>query len=356
MGSTWHRSIVCTTLLAVLLTTGTIRRKAWAQVAATLPATQPATAPAVDTRLVFDDAIALTNPLIRLEVSPSVGRIIHFGPTGGANLFWINTERGVEKGPTRGELTYRNYGGDKIWPTLQAIWPRAYGGQGQWPPDGIIDGQAWTLIDRSERRLVMQSPQAAHLGIQVKREIELHETEPRVTIRNTITRQKANIFPVHVWTISQVRWPNYVLMDVAHDRTMDQTWIPMGGKNVETLVQPIGDDAAIRFDIEPKRGGGNKVGTLGRWLAAVWDDHIWYQWTDFDPAGMYPDASSVQIYYDGNYTELELLSPMLHLKPGESLSNTVTWQLTPRAGLTDQQITQQAEQLSAGVAPSTQQK
>ncbi len=315
--------------------------------------TQPATAPADARRLTFPDAVTLVNDHIRVDVAPTVGRITYFGRVEGENLIWINTPEDVLTEYRRGGVRYRNVGGDKIWPTAQALWARAFGGNApDWPPDGIIDGQPWTLVDQSAHHAVMQSPLAAHLGIQVRREITLHEREPRVTIENTITRHKASVFPVQIWTVTQAHWPRFVLLDVAQDRPGEAAWVPFG-KNLAPLVHSIGDDAAILFTIDRSRDTGQKIGTLGRWLAAVWDDQIWYQSTAFDPTGMYPDASSVQAYYDGVCSELELLSPMVHLQPGESLRNTVVWWLVPRDGLTDRQIAEKAEHLSTGVKPAS---
>ncbi len=307
----------------------------------------PATAPAARTPLTFPDAIALTNPLIRVEVAPSVGRITHFGFADGQNLFWINTPAGAEKGPQRNGELYRNIGGDKLWPAMQDLWTRIYGPPAGWPPDGVIDGKPWTLIEKTDHKVIMQSPPQEALGIIVQRQITLDPDQPVVTITNTITRQKPNLFPVHIWTISQAIWPDYVLMDVAADRPAPAKRIYFP-RSLDDIMQDIGDNAQ-RLQIDPNRKGGSKVGTLGRWLAAVSADHIWYQATQFDPAGMYLDASNVQVYFDGNYTELELLSPSKHLLPGESLTNTVLWRLTPRGDLTDEQIVEQARQLAATV-------
>ncbi len=305
------------------------------------PTTQPVADAAPAERLTFPDAVTLTNPLIRLEVAPSVGRITHLGPINGENLLFIATESTAQTTRKRDGTFYRNLGGDKIWPQLQALWDRVYGPPGGWPPDGIIDGQPWKLIEQTDRQITMESLPDPRLGIQVRRQITLDAKEPAVTIHNTITRFKANHFPVHIWSVTQVVWPEYVFMDIAHDRAMEKTWAGDAAQ-IKDLLTIREDQSVARFEIAPQKGKGLKANTLGRWLAAVYPDYVFYQHTDFDPTGMYLDESNIQVYFDGNYTELETLSPMLHLQPGEKLTNTVTWRLIPKGQMSDEAIIEKA--------------
>jgi hypothetical protein len=185
-------------------------------------------------------------------------------------------------------------------------------------------------VDQSDRRVVIESPVAPTLGVRVRRTIEVVPDSPRVRIVNVIERVEANVFPVHIWTVTQVHSPPLTLLDVAADRVdRSRVWVPFGEvRHHEPFVEVIGEDVAIAYLPRPDRG--RKVGTLGRWVAGVYDSgDAFLQATHYIPRGAYPDASSAQVYSDGNYTELELLSEFVHLQPGETLENRVLWELVP---------------------------
>lgn len=299
-------------------------------------AAAPAAAPAAASeRLAFDDAVVIDNGHVRLAVSPSMGRIVRFGRASAAsevdrgNLLWVNTRAGYDSPfvSARGQR-YHNPGGDKLWPTVQALWERAYGNK-EWPPDGVIDGQPWRVVHLSARRVTMESPVSPHLGVQVRRVIELPPDAAEVRITNTINRVKANPFPVHAWTITQVPAPQAALLGVAAERAEGSPpWIPMMGKpeEFERFVELLEGERAVV--LRPASGSGQKLGTFGRWVAGVYEDYVFLQSTDYDPAAAYPDGSSVQVYSQpGDYIELELLSRFVHLRPGEALENRVVWRL-----------------------------
>ena len=69
--------------------------------------------------------VRLENGAVFVEVSPGWGRVSAFGRAGGENLLYWNPD--AEAGPrTATGEPYRNVGGDKLWPLVQTLWPRAY--------------------------------------------------------------------------------------------------------------------------------------------------------------------------------------------------------------------------------------
>ena len=282
------------------------------------------------------DAIALTNGQVDIAVSPDVGRIVAFGRTGGDNLLWVPAQKAIDD--ARAKDQWANFGGDKVWPALQAIWPRFVPSGGGWPPDRIIDGQPWTVLDQSDRHVTIQSRINPDLNAKVTRRIELVADQPAVRITNTLERVGPSVLPVMIWTVSNVPHPDYTLMALAADRPANERDHPFvrfsNKKDIDNRVEIL--DGAVRFNVTTERS--LKTGTLGPWVAGVWPDTIFAQYTTFDPAGSYPDRSCSQVYCDGNYVELELLSPQRHLQPGESMTLDVTWRLLTApadAGITD---------------------
>ena len=275
--------------------------------------------------------LLLVNPSIEVGVSAPLGRITRFGPRGGENLIWLaDSVNEVEPVGVEQE-GYVNRGGDKVWTTLQAMWSRTHGVE-NWPPDPSLDGPAWTLERLGERRCRLTSPVSPHTQLQVVRLIELHDTEPLVTITNTLQRPEYSPFPVMIWSVSQTVMPRYALLGVSQPRPQGTVggpyhalWKYGEDDNVSANVSPLLGGKAVRWDLTHE--GGGKIGTLGSWCAAVFDTHAWVQQTAFNPSGSYPDASNIQTYTHGEYLELETLSPQVHLAPGERFTNRVIWRL-----------------------------
>lgn len=298
-------------------------------------------------RVVFDDEVVLDNGVVRIAVSPQAGRITHFGrsdagPAG--NLLWLPGQD-VWQNPFRGDgRSYFNLGGDKVWVCVQALWERAHGSD--WPPEGVIDGRPWNLVEASPERIVIESEASPAFGARVRREIELVPGAATALITNRLTRTEPNVFPLHIWSITQVNTPPMALLDVAPDRVNPSTvWLPMqpGGRTVGPYVSVLPRYEAVAFQTEALPDAG-KIGALGRWVAAVWEDHLLLQIGDYDRDGSYPDGSSAQIYTDDQYTELELLSDSRHLRPGETMTNRVAWHLLPRpAAANERELVEQIE-------------
>ncbi|MEM6853421.1 MAG: DUF4380 domain-containing protein [Planctomycetota bacterium] len=277
--------------------------------------------------ILFDDAVQIDNGVVRLGVSPKVGRVVEFGYLGQPNLIWINNDDIYDEAPGPG--VYYNVGGDKLWVAPQPLWENAFG-HDQWPPEGVIDGGAWTLVEHEADSITIQSPESPHYGVVVRRTFTLPAKKSQAVITNQILRVKANPHPVQVWTVTQIKEPDIAVLDVAKDGPeMPTPFIKMTDETpakVEGYVRTLGDGGAVEWTQEGDAHA--KLGTIGRWVAGVSGNVIFRQSAVLDVQGAYPEASSVQVYRAGNYTELELLSPLMQLAPGESLTHTVTWSLS----------------------------
>ncbi len=308
----------------------------------------PAPAPAGEVR--FADEITVSNEALRLSIAASVGRIVELRPAGGEDLMWRTTADKAAEGEAQDKWV--NLGGDKVWPALQAMWGRYLPHGGGWPPDPAIDGSRWDVVEHADRRVVIRSPVAPELGLRITRTIELDAREPRVVIHNRIERVQPSIFPVHIWSVSQLKQPDYTLLGVAQrrpqgpqGRELHTVFGNFAKDKVSAQVTPLAEGRAVRWDLTHE--GGGKVGTLGTWCAAVYDGWVVVHQSAFDPAGSYPDASNMQVYTHGEYVELETLSPQSHPQPGEAIENTVVWTLLPTEGRDDAALVEAIEKLPA---------
>lgn len=295
--------------------------------------------------LTFADTLTLDNGKIKIQITPSVGRVVWLSLSGQENLIWLDTPALYDNpriSPTTGQKYY-NLGGDKLWVSPQDMWGHATGNK-RWPPDGILDGSAWTLLESDTRHITIRSKPSPHYGVQVTRRFTVLENSTRVQIDNTITRIEQHPIPVMIWTVTQVKQPRLVVLDQAPHRPAFCTdyrrmKVPAPDLLMQAVTETGGVNGSVILNTRALTGQEFKIGTMGCWIAAVYDKVIFRQSSTFDPTGAYPEASSVQGYTSdvSPFAEIEILGPQSHPQPGQSISNTVIWELCPIAS-SDQAI------------------
>ena len=287
----------------------------------------------------YSDEIVLTNGVVRLGYSPAVGRIVAFGKVGGKDLLWRNCTTIIAAQRQNGKC-WVNYGGDKIWPTVQDLWPRIYGSSEPFWPDPNIDGGKWRVIERGNNRLVVESSRSAYLGIKIRREIMLTSGKAEATIKNTLKQLARTPFPVCIWSVTQIKPPEYCLMEINASRPQAAAYVDFYDAKSPARAQVIWEDSVLKFAC--KAGERSKVGSFGRWITAVYQDCLFRQSSEYKLDACYPDNASVECFWSNrvivrdlkswspNHTELELLGGAVHLQPGEQISNIVHWEITDR--------------------------
>ncbi len=283
-----------------------------------------------NTPFCFENALVIKNNHLRLAFDLASGRIVHLSRSGGRNLLYVNDADAVKLKRRAG--AWVNYGGDKVWPGVQAVFRMStIDGRG-WPPDRNIDGMAWKLLEQGADFLRVRSPQGENLPVQVTRLIRLAPEKARVVIDNTVTCIGKTPFAAHVWSITQLPYPEKCLLHIARDRPDSRRqWFWMRCPSVvpETRIFNLaGGDAALEIlPLKIRKFG--KAGTLGRWIAAVYKDYTLAEFTRFNPDGYYAEGASMELFGGQDYIEIEPVSPASHLLPGESIRNQVIWELLP---------------------------
>jgi hypothetical protein len=281
---------------------------------------------ATSSSAVVPDTVWLENAFARVGVSPSMGRVTWFGLRGGENLLWINPET-LETPPDGDPRTWVNYGGDKTWIGPQNSWRYFLPHGRQWPPDGHHDGAAWEVAERDARGLTLVSPVSPWPGLQIRRTLALAADAPRLVIDAELTAERDGTpMPAQVWNVTQVRTPSVAVLDRRGLLDTPIPWVNMSTERprMEAEVQIRG--ASVHW--EPSFvGGGRKFGTLGRWLAARIGDVAFTQSTGFNPEGLYPENTNLQLFAEDRYIELETLSPAARIRAGHPLRHRVVWEL-----------------------------
>lgn len=277
--------------------------------------------------------LVLENAAVRVVVDAERGRVMEFVPkeSGHGNVLWLNTDERREA--EAAQAGYQNWGGDKIWPTPQPSW--RYGIGRIWPPDETTDGAPARGEQRSPTRARLTFAASAAFQTQLEREFELEPTRAVLRIRNRLVQVGRSAFPAQLWSITQVPLPARVLFDVAADAPPLEQPVNLNGLRTKPPLGPVAfvEGTVARgagwVAFRPQPAQQQKLGTLGRWIAGVWPGGVLLQTIAFEPNASYPEATSLQLYHNERYAELETLGPARLLAPGESLEAVVVWQWLP---------------------------
>jgi hypothetical protein len=267
----------------------------------------------------------LRNKSVTVKIAPQVGRVVYFGFNGGKNMLWLNDTNSLRKALSSG-ASWPNWGGDKVWPAQQASWRYIYG-DGDWPPQSELDGKPFRVVRAKGRLFSMESQVDSKLHVVLTRTFILDKESATLRIENTLMQMEPTPWPVQIWSVTQSQPPNYTLLDISSrapdrkSRPFKNLWdSPLSGANASVT------NSALRLSLSPELDTA-KAGTIGDWCAAVYGDTIFVQKLKAPIDGCYPDGANIEVFSSKGYTELELLSPSVHLPKRDYSKSTTIWKL-----------------------------
>lgn len=268
----------------------------------------------------------LSNPLVRLVVVPQIGgRIMEYSILGD-NVMWQGEEElGVVRPSDLGKK-WHNYGGYKAWNSPQAKWsfPNV---------DNYYDyapAKAEILPGENPGIRITCTP-VEHLGFQYVREIYLDDFNSHVRVVETMKNVVDHEIEWGVWDVTQVTVPCLVAFPINEQSRFADGWSVMYNEGTDTSqFLRVGNIGIKRYT-----GVRDKVGTdaVDGWMV-YFNDRTGYvkQWT-VTKSDTYPDGGcTTEIFTSvqpiGDYVELEVLQPVMKLKPGEKTQLIQDWYLT----------------------------
>lgn len=262
----------------------------------------------------------LYNDTVELIVTADVGpRVIHYAFLNGENVFNVRDEFA---GKTGGD-TWMNYGGHRLWHAPEDP-VRTY--QPDTAPVTVEDMDSGAVA-------FLQKPEAA-TGIQKSIVIEpLQDGQSDVIVRHHLHNAGLWTVPLSVWALSVMAAGGTAIFP-----------LPERGKHPDDLL-PANSLAIWAYtDLsDPRWTFGRryillrqhvsattpqKIGGIipDGWLAYVNGGVMFAKRFDYDPAGNYPDRQcNAEIFTNHRMLELESLSPLLPLAPGQTVTHTESW-------------------------------
>ena len=256
--------------------------------------------------------------VISTEFGP---RILHYGLDGGENILGWHPEAKVET-----ELgTWKPYGGHRLWMAPENM-PLSYA-----PDNGAVE----VKID-GDLAVTFTADIEPATSIQKQMTIKLEPAGAGVTIEHRITNRSAHEKELALWALTILRAGGEIVVP-------NEPHAPYGPKNllpVRTITQwsytdftdPrwTFDNESIRLKVDEHAGEPQKFGVMNKqgWAAYEVDGFRFVKRAQCIEGAVYPDMNSnFEAYTAGGFAELETLSPLVNLRPGESASHVETWEL-----------------------------
>ncbi|HEV7375533.1 MAG TPA: hypothetical protein VGN95_12490 [Pyrinomonadaceae bacterium] len=272
------------------------------------------------TRLNLPNCYLLSDAVAEVIVTTDVGpRVVHYGLVGGLNVLGECAEDVVST--EWGE--FRPYGGHRLWTAPEAK-PRSYA-----PDNGPV---AFEAVGEHAIRLV--PPAEKRSGVQKELEVALDGTG-RVTLRHRITNLNSWRVEMGAWALTIMRGGGVVIIPQEPYGPHPQYLLPS-----RTLtLWPYTDmsDPRLKFGRKlilvksdesasspQKIGVANKLG----WAAYLSGELLFVKCFDYTEGASYPDSGcNTEVFTAASFIELESLSPLKYLEPGETIEHVEHWQL-----------------------------
>ncbi|WP_135663611.1 hypothetical protein [Halorhabdus rudnickae] len=258
----------------------------------------------------WGESVRIANGTIELLAPTTIGpRIVRFGFEGGPNEFQL-FEEGRDEWPL--------VGGHRLWHAPENS-DRTY------EPD-MDPIEAEVLIDGV--RLV--GPEDPGAGVQKAITVRMG-TGASVEVEHELTNR--NPWPIEFapWGISVLKPHGTAVLPFTPQADEDSL---LPDRSIQLWPYTTPGDDRIDFGDEYVSVSQDtdrdpmKIATSGAdgWLAYHNDGHVFRKDYPYDPDGTYPDAgSAAEAYTDQAIMEIESLSPIRTVEPGETATHTETW-------------------------------
>ncbi|CCW35113.1 Domain of unknown function (DUF4380) [Chthonomonas calidirosea] len=272
----------------------------------------------------WQNAYQLSNGDVELVVVPQIGRIMRYGPVGGPNMLWNNpTMLGKTASLEAAAKEWPNFGGDKLWPAPQSVW--------NWPPDPYLDSAPQTVRVLPNHHLLVIGQASPQSGIRFEREIALAPKGDEVTLVNIMINTSSKPVKWAIWEIFQANDPLRVYLPTNISGHFAEGYLKMSDA-LPPVDRIHGQLVLSRSHTMSYKVGSDAPDILLRALVSGYTVSL----TAKLLKGTYPDGGcTMEVYSNPDaapYMEMELLAPIVELRPGEQTRFITQWHLGPPQG------------------------
>ena len=262
------------------------------------------------------------NEHVRLEFTLDAGpRIVRFSTPGGRNVFAETPDAGWDTVHGR---PFRLLGGHRLWSSPECPLDEQ-------PPDDVPVG-----VDEHADGVDLTGGTTTHEGLSRRIELRLAADAPRVHVRHVLANNTERVVRVAAWALTQVT-PGGVAVLPLPASDLDGEQLP--NRNVVLWPYASLDDPRLELRDDTIRVASTaddrpfKVGCLNRSGTVTYElaDVTFRKQFRPEPHANHVDLGcNAEVYTRAAFLELETLTPLRDVAPGESLEHVEDWELVPR--------------------------
>jgi hypothetical protein len=270
----------------------------------------------------FPNCLSISNGDAKLVVSTDFGpRVLHYALDGGENILGWHPEAAVKT-----ELgSWKPYGGHRLWLAPENM-PLSYAPDNG-PVEYEVDGDlSVTLTQEIEARTRTQKQIVLTLDAEGSGAIVHHR----------ITNNGRSALNVSAWALTIMRpggeavVPNEPFKPYNSENLLPVRSMALWSYTDFTDPRWSFEKGLIRLRVDENVHSQQKFGVLNKqgWAAYRCSNLLFVKRFDFIDRATYPDMNSnTEIYTAGSFIEVESLSPLKQLQPGDTISHTERWEL-----------------------------
>lgn len=274
------------------------------------------------------DTLRLSNGVVELALPTGHGpRVAHYGFAGEANLFGDGAA--ARRETPRG--LWRAYGGHRLWVAPERF-PESY----------TIDDDPPRIETDGARHALLRQARDPQTGLSKTLELELAPQGSEVIVRHAVANDGPTAQRIACWGITVVRPGGVALLPNLVPAPQPQALQPARALAL-WRYSDLGDPrvafgpAFTRLRCDPAYPAPNKLGLACErgWFAYLSGGTAFVVRAAYDATAEYPDlGSSVEVYTEGGFCEVETLGPLRTVPPGGTVSHVARWSLV-RVGADD---------------------
>ena len=290
----------------------------------------------------LENCLSLSNGTVELIITTDLGpRVLFYGFCGGQNFF-CNFDSQIENIIPE---EWQSYGGHRLWHAPE-VSPRTY-----YPDNDKVE------YDWNDNVLTLKSVVEKVNGIEKRIEILLAENGTEVELNHTLWNRNVWSVELSAWCLSVMAAGGRAIIPqedyIPHGEGPGETFLParnlviwpftfMGDPRFNwgtKYIQMSQDDA---IESKQKIGMDNTLG----WAAYALNDEVFIKHFDYIEDALYPDSGcNCEFFTMPEFLEVETLSPLTIMEPGDSIDHKEKWSLAKVA------VPEEDDQISAVIEP-----
>ena len=263
----------------------------------------------------------LRNEHLALELLQEAGpRIVRLIPAGAdSNLF--AELPGVHLPSPYGP--YSLYGGHRLWHAPEH------------PARTYVPDDRGVVLQGTPAGARMQLPADEYTHIAKTLEVQLPADRPAVVVRHTLRNEGHWPVELAAWAITQFPPGGVAILPQTTTPLDDAGLLP--NRQLTLWPYTLWEDARLELEDDyilvhshADMADKFKIGYMNRygWAAHLGQGYLFCKRTDSWPVASHPDMGcNTEVYTDERFLELETLSPLTQLAPGEELHHVETWEI-----------------------------